>query len=107
MANIIGLADQQRVLKEISSILKDLKITNDFLNAVNPSKIYKISFIDSDGKKITSELFGSKEEIDALVNRYKNEMKAYILALADEFHIGLDHNDKKILGIEEDINREF
>jgi len=102
MANIIGLADQQKALKDISAILKDLKTTNSFLDAVNPTKTYTISFTDIDGKKHATELSGSKEEVDALVGRYKGEMKALVLAMAEEYRIGLDVNDKKILGIEEE-----
>lgn len=102
MANIIGLADQQKALKDISAILKDLKTTNSFLDAVNPTKTFTISFTDNDGKKHATELSGSKEEVDALVSRYKDEMKVLVLAMAEEYHIGLDVNDKKILGIDDE-----
>jgi len=99
MANIIGLPEREKALREIQTILKELAITNKFLEMHNASGSYTISFKDEEGKKHSTDLTASREEIAALLMRYKNERKEYILQLAREHRIGLDPEDNEILGI--------
>ena len=97
MANIIGLKQQQEALKKVRSALKEVETMNAFLLAQNSSGQYTLSFTDETGKKISTDIVASKEEVDNLIAKYKKGMKDYIFTLAEEFHIGLDLEDEKIL----------
>lgn len=98
MANIIGLQEQQRALKEIQDILKDLAALNTFLSAQNPTGVYSITFSDEEGKKHKAELPAVKEEIAALAARYKKDKSDYVRKLASDKRIALDLEDEEILG---------
>ena len=98
MANIIGLQEQQRALKEIQDSLKDLSVLNTFLGAHNPSGVYCITFTDEEGKKHKVELPANKEEIAALAAPHKKEKCEHVRKLASEKRIALDPEDEEILG---------
>ena len=100
MANIMGLQQQQEALKEITDIIKELKVANKFLDMSDPETEYSIGFIDEEGKKMKIEISGYKSEIDELVNRYKEAKRNKILTLAQENRIALDPEDNEVLGIE-------
>lgn len=102
MASIIGLADQQKALKEIKNSLKDLTTINEFLEAQNSSGVYTITFTSDDNKKYSTDIIvESKESINALAIKNKQKRCEDIVKKAEEYKIGLDSADKKILGIEE------
>ena len=51
MPKIIGQAEQQAAIREIKATLKEMVDTNLFLDALNNSSKYIISFVGEDGKK--------------------------------------------------------
>ena len=98
MPKIIGQAEQQRALKDITSALKEVAIVNTFLQANNPSGKYTVTFTDASNEKHHCSLFTpDKEELDLLVLNYKDQLKAKILKLADEYRIALEPTEQIML----------
>ena len=101
MPKIIGQAEQQQALKEITSMLKEVVAVNNFLSSRNASGKYIISFSDEQNQKHSCTLFSSeKEEVDLLVLNYKDRLKGKIQALTEEFRIALDPQEQRLLEVD-------
>ena len=98
MPSIIGQAEQQQALKEISAMLKELISSNDFLSSNNPTGKYTIVSTDSEGQKHTCILSSeNKAEVDTLVLNYKEHLKQKIVSLTEQYRIGLEPWEQSIL----------
>ncbi len=98
MPKIIGQAEQQQALKEITAMLKEVVAVNQFLNSQNESGKYTISFADTNNQKHSCTLFSSdKEDVDLLVLNYKDRLKEKIQSLTEEFRIALDPSEELLL----------
>lgn len=98
MPKIIGQAEQQQALKEITSMLKEVVAVNTFLSSRNTSGKYTVSFSDEHNQKHSCTLFSSdKEDVDLLVLNYKDRLKGKIQALAEEFRIALEPQEQLLL----------
>lgn len=93
MAKIIGLKEKQLALKQITHKIKSLEPINDFLNAINETGIYTISF---DSHK-SSLLCKDAAAIKALVLAYKKELVDEIRAQAEKYSIEFDEEEEELL----------
>jgi len=95
MPKIIGQAEQQAAMKEIKSALKEMRDTNLFLETLNNSKKYTISFVSEDGTKHHAVAYTEKkEDLDRFVLHYKHLMANRVVKLASENRISLDLDEK-------------
>lgn len=98
MPKIIGQEEQQRALKQITALLKEVSAVNAFLSAENPEGEFVISFTDNNKAKHSCSIFSEdRKAVDQLALNYKNRIKAQILELANEHRIALDHSEQAIL----------
>ena len=98
MPKIIGQAEQQKALKDITSALKEVAIVNAFLQAKNPSGKYTVTFTDASNEKHHCSLFTpDKEDLDLLVLNYKDQLKTKILKLAEDYRIALEPEEQMML----------
>ena len=98
MPKIIGQAEQQQALKDITSMLKEVVAVNNFLSSHNASGKYTITFSDEHHQKHSCTLFTSdKEDVDLLVLTYKDRLKEKIQSLADDFRIALEPQEQLLL----------
>lgn len=93
MAQITGLLEKQRALKDIQGMIKSLEPLNQFLSTPNPSNEYSISF----GKTKAPIYCETKETIDNLVKAKKALIVNEIKGLAEAHSITLDDEDLKIM----------
>lgn len=101
MPKIIGMDERQQALKEITNKLKDVSAINDFLKTSNETGEYTILFTDSNGKKVRADIHcDSKEDVNLLVEEYKQNIKHKIIELAQAQQIGFDDDEKELLGLE-------
>ena len=98
MPKIIDHDKQQRALKDITSALKEVAIVNAFLLTANPAGKYTVSFTDKNNGKHSCTLYTpDKEDLDILVMNYKDQLKAKILNLAEEYRIALEPAEQAML----------
>ena len=101
MPKIIGQAEQQAAIREMKVVLKEMVDTNLFLDALNSSKKYKISFIGEDGTKYHAIAYTEKkEDMDRFILHYKHRMANRVLELAKENRIALDLDEKLALSLD-------
>lgn len=95
MPKIIGQAEQQAAMREIKSALKEMGDTNLFLEAINHSKKFTISFVADDGSKYHAIAYvEDKEKLDHFVLHYKHLTANRVKQLAEENRIALDLDEK-------------
>lgn len=98
MPKIIGQAEQQQALKDITSALKEVATVNAFISTANPTGKYIISFVDESGAKHHCALVASdKDDVDLLVMNYKDQLRGKILQLAEDYRIALDPPEQAML----------
>lgn len=95
MPKILGQEEQRAAMKEITTALKDVADTNSFLDALNHSKNFTISFVAEDGSKYHAIAYAEKkEELDRFVLHYKHLMANRVKMLTEENRIGLSLDEK-------------
>ena len=98
MPKIIGQQEQQRALKDILAMLKDVSIINSFLSMQNNSGKYTIAFADGNNVRHSCLLFGTeKDDIYLLALHSKDNLRKQIYALAEEYRIALDPEEERLL----------
>lgn len=95
MPKIIGQQEQQRALKDILAMLKDVSAINNFLSMKNDAKKYTISFSDENNAKHSCLLFSvEKDDIDILALHSKEYLRKQIYTLAEDYRIALDAEEE-------------
>lgn len=98
MPKIIGQQEQQRALKDILTMLKDVVAINNFLSMQNKTGKYTISFAGENNVKHSCLLCGAeKDDIDLLALNSKDNLRKQIFALAEEYRIALDPEEEHLL----------
>lgn len=101
MPKIIGKAEQQAAMREIKAALKEMVDTNQFLDALNNSNKFKISFIGEDGQNYHAIAYTEKkDDMDRFIRHYKHLMANRVLTLTQENRISLDLDEKVAFGLD-------
>lgn len=99
MPKIIGQAEQQRALKNIRASLKELAVTNKFLEGSNPSGEFTFSYVGPGGEHYASAAFcADKANIDSFVKAYKDRIVDDMMQQAEENRIELEPEDLAVFG---------
>lgn len=101
MAKIKNIEQQKEALSQIAKLIADVKTMNEFISNENESNTYKLTSDSASGKLKIVFKSTKKDQINALVNDYKEELTLEILSLANDNNIDLEEEDKIILGINE------
>ena len=100
MPKVIGKAEQDRALKNISEALKKMPATNTFLNTPNPEGKYTLSFLNHEGKEYkTPILCADKSILDRLAQAHKEFVAQDVVKQANDNRIELDPDEKEVLGL--------
>ena len=100
MPKIIGQAEQLAAMKNIKAALKEMTVTNAFLEASNPSGEYIVSFKDRGGHTISTTVYSAdKQVIDTLAQAYKKQVVDDMMHQAEINRIELDPEELAIFGI--------
>lgn len=100
MPKIIGQAEQQQAMRNIKAALKDLTITNQFLETQNPDGIYTVTFKDSEGNHYTTTVYSEEKHVlDSLARAYKKQVVDDAVRQAESNRIEFEPEDRQILGI--------
>lgn len=97
MAKILDQEEQQRALKNINDSIRDLKKGIEFLKANNPTGTYTITMVDGDGKKRSTDIKATSEEINRLILSHREAEKTRIESLAKDNRIDLEESDIETL----------
>lgn len=101
MPKIIGKAEQQAAMREIKASLKEMADTNQFLDALNNSKKYRISFVGEDGQNYHAIAYTEKkEDIDRFIRHHKHLTANRVLKLIQDNRISLDLDEKVAFGLD-------
>lgn len=93
MAQLIGLKERQLGLVEIESKMKTLISVKDFLEKENPTGMYTISF----EKQRIKLHCPDRQNINALVEGYKQSLINEIRALASKHSVEFEEDEELLL----------
>lgn len=93
MAQITGLLEMQKALKDIQAKIRSLEPLNTFLKSENNSNEYTISFQGAKAAAYCED----KELVNKLVLAQKSMIVNEINSLAEKYSITLEEEDKKIM----------
>lgn len=100
MPRIIGRAEQDKALKDITSFIKAIPATSTWIEAPNPEGNYSITFKTPEGKQLTTPIIcQDKSVLDRLAQAYKESVAQEVAKLAAEHRIELSPEDIEVLGL--------
>jgi len=100
MPKVIGKAEQERALKNITQALKQIPATNTFMQTPNPEGKYTLSFTSHEGKVFTTPIFCTDKSIlDRLAQAHKASVAQDVVQQANNNRIELEPDEKEVLGL--------